>query len=66
MPNNIFICIRKGNRFRGRREQSRVTAVSVVAEDTIFAVLGCSDLRTIGWRLSNDGDAGEVGISEVS
>jgi hypothetical protein len=44
---------------------TRVAAVSVAAEDTIFAVLGCSDLRTIGWRLSNDGDAGEVGVIEV-
>jgi hypothetical protein len=66
MPSNIFIYIRKGNRFRGRREQYRVAAVSAVAEDTIFAVLGCRDLRTIGWWLSNGGDVGEVGVTKVS
>jgi hypothetical protein len=43
-----------------------VAVVSAAAEDTIFAVLGCRDLRTIGWRLSNGGDAGEVGVTEVS
>jgi hypothetical protein len=43
-----------------------VAAVSAVAEDTIFAVLGCRDLRTIGWRLSNGGDVGEVGVTKVS
>jgi len=43
-----------------------VAAVSAAAEDTIFAVLGCRDLRTIGCRLSNGGDAREVGITEVS
>jgi hypothetical protein len=45
---------------------TQVVVVSAAAEDTIFAVLGCRDLRTIGCRLSNDGDAREVGITEVS
>ena len=45
---------------------TQVAAVSAAAEDTIFAVLGCRDLRTIGCRLSNGGDAREVGITEVS
>jgi hypothetical protein len=45
---------------------TRVAAVSAVVEDTVFAVLGCRDLRTIGWWLSNGGDAGEVGVIEVS
>jgi hypothetical protein len=43
-----------------------VAAVSAAAEATIFAVLGCRGLRTIGWRLSNGGDAEEVGVTKVS
>jgi hypothetical protein len=45
---------------------TRVAAVSAAAEATIFAVLGCRGLSTIGWRLSNSGDAGEVSVTEVS
>jgi hypothetical protein len=45
---------------------TRVAAVLAAAEETIFAVLGCRDLRTIGCQLSNDGDVGEGGITEVA
>jgi hypothetical protein len=48
------------------KSNTRVAAVLVAAEETIFAVLGCRDLRTIGCRLSNGGDAGEGGITEVA
>ena len=43
-----------------------MAAVSAAAEATRFEVLGCHGLRTIGWRLSNDGDAGDDGVTEVS
>ena len=45
---------------------TRVVAVLAAVEETIFAVLGYRDLRTIGCRLSNGGDAGEGGITEVA
>jgi hypothetical protein len=45
---------------------TRVAVVLAAAEETIFAVLGCRDLRTIGCRLSNGAAAGEGGITEVS
>jgi hypothetical protein len=54
---------------RGSEEgesNTRVAAVSAAAEATRFEVLGCHGLRTIGWRLSNDGDAGDDGVTEVS
>jgi hypothetical protein len=57
------------DKVRGSEEgdsNTRVAAISAAAEATIFAVLGCRGLSTIGWRLSNSGDAGEVSVTEVS